>query len=199
MFRIICELRPRIVVMENVSAIVIRGLGSVLGNLSTIGYDAEWRIISAANFGAVHLRRRWFGVAYQSGLSNNRRPFANANQITQREKETTRSRRSTSSLSASKGKWGTCISSNSNNLGTEISSSRGQPSEQMFRSESKERRIVLDYWNKETSPEPVLCRMDDGISNRVSKLKALGNAIVPQCSEYVGLQILKSGLLDDLI
>ena len=41
--------------------------------------------------------------------------------------------------------------------------------------------------------------MDDGISNRASKLKALGNAIVPQCSEYVGLQILKSGLLDDLI
>jgi site-specific DNA-cytosine methylase len=43
--------------------------------------------------------------------------------------------------------------------------------------------------------------MDDGLSpglHRTKRLKALGNAIVPQCSEYIGLHILNSGLLDDL-
>jgi hypothetical protein len=41
--------------------------------------------------------------------------------------------------------------------------------------------------------------VDDGIPNRVARLRALGNAIVPQCSQWVGDQILNSGLLDDLL
>jgi len=199
MFRIISDLRPRIVVLENVSAIVIRGLSTVLGNLSSIGYDAEWRIISAADFGAVHLRRRWFCVAYQSSLSDIRRPIANADQVAQREEEAPRPRRATSSLPALEGKRGAGISSNSNGIGTAISSSRKHASKQLLGSKSSQGRTVLNYWYREASPQPVLCRMDDGLSNRVSKIKALGNAIVPQCSEYVGLQIVKSGLIDDLI
>ena len=55
-----------------------------------------------------------------------------------------------------------------------------------------------NYWNRTPNPSP-FCRVDDGISNRVARLKALGNAIVPQCSQWVGDQVLKSGLLDDLL
>ena len=63
MLRIIGELRPRIAVLENVPAILRVGGPTVVGGLAEIGYDAEWQIISAAQFGAPHLRKRWFCVA----------------------------------------------------------------------------------------------------------------------------------------
>jgi DNA (cytosine-5)-methyltransferase 1 len=53
----------------------------------------------------------------------------------------------------------------------------------------------LGYWGKTKTPSAI-CNMDDGIPNRLAKLRALGNAIVPQCSEYIGQKIVQSGLLD---
>ena len=50
------------------------------------------------------------------------------------------------------------------------------------------------YWQK-VSPPPQLCRVDDGIPDRLDRIKALGNSVVPQCSEYVGRLIYNSGLL----
>jgi len=61
--RIICELRPRIVVVENVSALLVRGLERVLGDLAESGYNAEWDCIPAAAVGAPHRRDRVFIVA----------------------------------------------------------------------------------------------------------------------------------------
>ena len=62
--RIIGELRPRYAVMENVAALLYRGLGRVLGDLAEIGYDAEWQVLPAAAFGAPHQRERIFIVGY---------------------------------------------------------------------------------------------------------------------------------------
>jgi DNA (cytosine-5)-methyltransferase 1 len=62
--RIIRELRPRFAVVENVKALLGRGLGRVLGDLATGGYDAEWDVFPAAAFGAPHLRERVILVAY---------------------------------------------------------------------------------------------------------------------------------------
>ncbi len=64
MHRIISELRPRYVVVENVAALLGRGISRVLGDLSEIGYDAEWQVISAADVGAPHLRERIWIMAY---------------------------------------------------------------------------------------------------------------------------------------
>ena len=64
MHRVIGEIRPKVVVLENVAALVVRGLREVLGGLAEIGYDAEWTTLSAAQFGAPHLRNRLFIVAY---------------------------------------------------------------------------------------------------------------------------------------
>ncbi len=64
MHRIICEVRPRYVVVENVAALLGRGIGTVLGDLAEIGYDAEWQCIPAAAFGAPHRRDRVWIIAY---------------------------------------------------------------------------------------------------------------------------------------
>jgi DNA (cytosine-5)-methyltransferase 1 len=62
--RIIRELRPEYAVMENVSALLARGFGAVLGDLADSGYDAEWSCVSACAVGAPHMRQRVFLVAY---------------------------------------------------------------------------------------------------------------------------------------
>ena len=146
MYRLIDELRPRVAVMENVPALLWKGRGMhiVMSNLVQIGYNAEWKVISARQFGAPHLRKRVFIIAY------------------------------------------------SNSTRAQIPIKRKQSSEQMFRSPSQKRR---SFWDQgETKPR--VCRVDDGISGRVDRIKALGNAIVPQCSEYIGRCIWESGLLD---
>lgn len=62
--RLICELRPRYVVVENTEGLLARGLDRVLGDLAGSGYDAEWSCIQAADLGAPHERERIFLVAY---------------------------------------------------------------------------------------------------------------------------------------
>jgi DNA (cytosine-5)-methyltransferase 1 len=62
--RLIGELRPQFVVVENVAALLHRGLDAVLGSLAAIGYNAEWRCIRAAFVGLPQLRNRVWIVAY---------------------------------------------------------------------------------------------------------------------------------------
>lgn len=62
--RLVREVRPRYLLLENVAALLVRGMGEVLGELAESGYDAEWRICSAAEMGAPHQRSRLFVIAY---------------------------------------------------------------------------------------------------------------------------------------
>jgi len=64
MARVIRTLRPKFVLMENVTGLLDRGMGDVLGDLAECGYDAEWDGLPAAAFGAPHLRERIFLVSY---------------------------------------------------------------------------------------------------------------------------------------
>ena len=173
MQRIISELRPRIAVMENVPAITFRGLDSVLGSLSEIGYDAEWCIISAKDFGAPHLRKRWFCVAHPHGNGIG-------------EKNKIRAGRPPSTICDR--------SSNVTNANGASIKRNGLP----VRTRSKRTELniqIQNYWERFPSQPPLRDR-NDGIPNRLARLRALGNAIVPQCSEWIGKQILNSGLLE---
>ena len=67
--RLIGELRPRFVLVENVAALLDDGMGTVLGDLARIRYDAEWSVISACALGAPHMRQRVFAVAYPNGFN----------------------------------------------------------------------------------------------------------------------------------
>lgn len=62
--RIISELRPGFVVLENSPEIIKRGLGQVLGGLAGIGYDAEWKCLPLWRFGSPQNRLRFIAVAY---------------------------------------------------------------------------------------------------------------------------------------
>jgi DNA (cytosine-5)-methyltransferase 1 len=62
--RIIRELEPRVVVLENVAALLTRGMDAVLGTLASDGYDAEWLCLPACLFGLPHIRERAFVIAH---------------------------------------------------------------------------------------------------------------------------------------
>ena len=81
MARIIGEVRPRYAFVENSPMLTSRGLGTVLGDLAAMGFDARWGVISAADVGAPHLRERiWIvGHANVHGI-----PASNEKQVIQR-------------------------------------------------------------------------------------------------------------------
>lgn len=62
--RIVGEIRPGIIVFENSPMLLNRGFEHVLCDLSKLGYDAEWRLFYATQFGFPHLRSRIYGLAY---------------------------------------------------------------------------------------------------------------------------------------
>jgi DNA (cytosine-5)-methyltransferase 1 len=63
MARIIGEVRPKYAFIENSPMLTIRGLESVLADLASMGFDAEWGVLSAADVGANHLRERIWIIA----------------------------------------------------------------------------------------------------------------------------------------
>lgn len=67
MHRIICNLRPRFAVVENVAAVIDRGHERILGDMAESGFDGEWEVLSACAFGAPHSRERMFYVFYPHG------------------------------------------------------------------------------------------------------------------------------------
>lgn len=159
MYRIISDFkqqkRPiKIILMENVPAITFRGLGTVLGAFSQIGYNVEWFDLRAVDFGAPHKRERWFAIAYPPSKSIKKHPIHPI-----------------------------CLESKK----------RFE-----YRTIQKDGIFKENYWEKCTV-EPPLCSLDDGIPQRVASLRALGNSIVPQCSEWIGKRLIETGLLKDML
>jgi DNA (cytosine-5)-methyltransferase 1 len=85
--RLIRELGPRFIIVENVGALAFRGLGDVLGDLAAVGYDAEWYSIPACALGAPHRRDRLWIVAYANGERREGAPLG-YNSLRQLERET---------------------------------------------------------------------------------------------------------------
>lgn len=71
MARIIGEVRPRYAFVENSPMLTTRGLGVVLADLSSMGFDAKWGVVSAADVGANHQRERiWIRAEQRNFLSH---------------------------------------------------------------------------------------------------------------------------------
>lgn len=162
--RIVREMGPRIVVLENVAALLTRGLGDVLGTLASLGYDAEWHCIPAAAVGAPHIRDRVFILAYANNAKWRRR----AKRLEERH-------------------WKPLLHGKNWQVADANSHRRNKTRQRVTAPRCN--GVERDAW---WSTEPAVGRVADGVPNRVDRLRGLGNAVVPQVAEYIGRRIVES-------
>lgn len=72
--RIVGEVRPGFVFIENSPALIVRGLATVLADLASLGFDARWGVLSAGQLGACHVRDRAWIVAHSAEIVGAARP-----------------------------------------------------------------------------------------------------------------------------
>jgi len=150
MARIISEVQPRYVYVENSPLLTSRGLNRVLGDLAEMGFDARWGVVSAADAGAPHKRDRIWIVANSNGL---------------RELQQER---------VEQDKWGRI-----GNCGGEMANSNGtqrKGNECPKRAATQHSDVGCASW---WLSEPDVGRVAHGVAARVDRLKAIGNGQVP--------------------
>ncbi len=183
--RLVRELQPRAVVLENVAALLTRGLDRVLGTLAEIGYDAEWHCIPAAYVGAPHIRDRVFVIAVHSNPEN-----SNARQPYKRNAEQSRedSSQKRQRLRDQPSGLGSVVANTNEHISCQ---ERLQRIRELLRisgnTQEDFRRGLSGNW----AVEPNVGRVAHGISARVDRLRGLGNAVVPQVAELVGKMVLQ--------
>ena len=238
--RLICLLRPRGVLLENVPGLFTAGFGDVLGDLAESGYDAEWDCIPAAAAGAPHLRDRVFIIA--SPRAELRRNLADSDNTGPRDAIRARGyaagdgsalvadsdfERLHGRAGGKKGRGqqsedrGEIVADSNcerlertnwqiqleqrpgrgDNGGAPMADTSGAgrqgQGESLHSSDSEARREreateplnggVKGIW----ATEPAVGRVANGIPNRVDRLRALGNAVVPQVAEIVGRRLME--------
>lgn len=211
--RLICQLRPRWVLVENVTGLLSKGFGTVLKDLSTSGYDAEWDTVPAAAVGAPHKRDRIFLVAYPKHQADTSERGQHANSAPEGAGwHDDRGRGEGDAGRSEESIRGTCSGEGTRWYCTNSSRDRwnqgGTPAPEQFRVFSSVCVEQFTHWKA----EPYVGDLVNGISveldsyirfhatardtriprltavrrQRAARLKVLGNAVVPQVAEYVG-------------
>ena len=184
LIRIIRMVRPRYVVLENVAAILNRGLDIVLRELYEAGYDAEWAVISASSVEACHQRSRWWLVAYPSSISRKQESEICTGRNTTTRSSITDPHDNGLSSSEKCGFNGETSDRTQKGQNQSCQSQRSSKSKNSTTIQSttkwRDAKHKLNPNWKRYKSKPTLCRGDDGLSNRVDRLKALGNSVVPQ-------------------
>lgn len=164
--RIIGEVRPRVVVVENVAALLVRGLDRVLGSLAALGYDAIWDCIPAQAVGAPRRRDRIFVVAWRAP------PVANPDRGRQQGERVAR---------APGPRW-------------QRGERRNELDRLDLPFWPPPPGDLLAWGALPPDAQPALCRLADGfpawmVRDRRRKLRAYGNSVVPQVAEAVGAAV----------
>ena len=178
LIRVIRLVRPKYIILENVAAILNNGLGIVLGELAEAGFDCEWACIPASALGACHQRDRWWLVAYPN--DNGSSSPEKSRSIEETNGRTEKRQNETGKLE------GSSQPRNSEVVQFDVADPSGDRLQGQIRprlprqawSQKNSRRLNSNWRLYES--EPVLRRGDDGLSNRIHRLKALGNAVCPQ-------------------
>ena len=184
--RLVRSIRPGLVFLENVPGLLSGGLEHVLGDLASLGYDAEWEVFSAEQLGATHRRERVFVLAHRTGF--------NAKTSCKRNHRSTE-------------EWGGASGHEFNRNGPEVAhtASRGCGQDEQSCTgngsvkpeQHCERRplpvfppgpAARERWGQilEEFPqvEPAVCGVVDGRTSRVDELRTLGNGVVPVVAGY---------------
>ena len=172
MARIIYEVRPRFVFVENSPMLTSRGLGRVLGDLATMGFDAQWGVLGAADVGANHQRDRIWIVGQMGNANNN-------GQITAKIRngiiEGSNSRQTESQQAIE--------SKRSSKQHAQVANASCAHVERQWEItvgiESEFGNIGNASW---WQSEPNVGRVADGVAARVDRLKCIGNGQVPLCA-----------------
>jgi DNA (cytosine-5)-methyltransferase 1 len=184
--RLVGELRPRVVIVENVSALLGRGLGVVLGDLAALGYDAGWDCIPASAVGAPHRRDRLWLVAYARGEQHEGYSDALRRAVATQ----------LSYANAAGEGWSEGLTGDGGEAlaHTMRPRGRGRDHQRQDAVHAHPRRQAVGagsnrgWW----TIEPDVGRVANGIPKRVDRLHGLGNAVVPQIPEILGRAILEA-------
>jgi DNA (cytosine-5)-methyltransferase 1 len=170
--RLVGELRPQFVIVENTPGLLSLGMDRVLGDLASLGFDAEWHSIPACYVGADHIRDRVWLVAYPNVRHSRHefRPVQSPGEVVEDAPDAVRS-----------GLSRRC------HTGADFAHAEELTARP---------RLAFDaapaFSREYREHKPVLGRRVHGVSSRVDRLRALGNAVVPQIPELIGNAILAS-------
>jgi len=184
MARIIGEVQPRFVFVENSPLLVGRGLTRVLCDLAEMGFDARWGVVGASDVGAPHRRERCWIVAHAAGKQHEGAPHAErwkagpkllADAEGERRREAGELRHEQPEERTTCGREG-------------LADANGKRQQELhaaaLASEARQHPWgVVEGWREGWwATEPDVGRVADGVAARVDRLKALGNGQVPQCA-----------------
>lgn len=203
MARIVSEVRPRFIFVENSPLLVGRGLAVVIGDLADMGYDAKWCRLSASDCGAPHQRDRLWLVANDNGVRQlqpqgsecNQRGWvgdggkamahaecaSDSGQVHGSEVEWPQAIRSASWTGGSGGSNGAHLSNSNSHV---IQRLESEPQQGAHRRQTGLHGGAgsLPAWPADPAdaPEPGLGRVVNGMAHRSHRLKAIGNGQVPR-------------------
>jgi DNA (cytosine-5)-methyltransferase 1 len=155
-YRIVCEIRPRWVMAENVTRLLSiddgRVFGEIIRQLAQVGYIVEWDCLPAIAFGSLHQRDRLFIIAHTEHSG-----FSGSGPCQQKRKRQEMERRKQSGGNGRIGVMAQAIT-------------------------------PLSTWET----QPGIQRVANGVPGTLDRLKAIGNAVVPQIAQYLGDAIIRA-------
>jgi len=169
MARIICEVRPKFVFVENSPMLTSRGLGRVLADLASMGFNAKWGVLGAADIGANHQRDRiWIVAQWHGQLSH-----AQYNRIRWWEQQQESVEKTSGKLANAR-----CELWNEGNTTKLDTKEEIGTSGSIFDKSSSTGFGTRHWWQT----EPNVGRVANGLASGVDRLKAIGNGQVPLCA-----------------
>jgi DNA (cytosine-5)-methyltransferase 1 len=189
MARIIYEVQPRYAFVENSPMLTSRGLGRVLGDLASMGFDARWGVLGAADVGAKHQRDRIWIVGKATD-STSLRPHNEKNQRvleSQRGSEFYSEQPRHPSKVAYAQQQGLEGRPNSGEQEIAWVRSGGALADTSFGRYKPSKSKICTGWDSFKHKswwaiEPNVGRVANGVAARVDRLKAIGNGQVPLCA-----------------
>ena len=166
MARVVGEVRPRYVFVENSPMLVSRGLERVLGDLTTLGYDTKWTVMGAADVGANHQRDRIWIVGKMANTGRKLRETWDATRMDSKEEVWTAS----------------TVHNQSSGSGQNVSDTDLPQCQGMCKSERVQQEYAYACDSRWWEVEPDVGRMVNGLAAGVDRLKAIGNGQVPLCA-----------------